>query len=716
MRNVVNLGGGSEKIRQVSELVEGLRINGENAYKRLYAVPKNEILNYLLSRLGDEQLLDVSEQVRGEPITLDELRRSSHTDLIQIAASAERFTEDDALYLHEEFRYRGTKTFYLYSYPVADRESIDRILQADDLGALNEAVLATHAELEEERPNFKYDNLELRESDRFNVEDENLWELVYSYVATVRTTDPETEESQFNPDLRFGFIWVNRTTPWLMISAKDEAIAVVFAQALARFFDTNIARLPIPKSVEVAVESYESVRRASHVDGRGVRTRIAHQQLHIFPDEVEELQQRDQSEVRTSSGYNVESGGIRFALGYSREKGAISFSKLLRTTLLRQFGVQKLTEIYLSIQEVREHSPDELIPFVVNRVLAGSWTTTKASIEEVIVKLATARQSHLDEIDLGVDPFELARLGKYFTLTAAIQCADCDDLQNIQCSHCEAERFLPEAGRLICARCDTSVEAGEVRCVLGHEGYIVSPHEAVTLYPTRSLLTVVEQTLDQASQTKFNRHEENFLVRGTTLHVFGVHGEKTILMMEDIPEFQDAAALSLSPAQESDLVALLRDYREKCGEMSYEACGQCVQNRVAPHCLMRLYGLYDHRYTPRPHHGREFGDVSLNVTIDGHPDQTLVILLKKGNPNGHPITIRHGIGKDLFTQLESFWTNPNVSMIGIAVPQRIDDGFIARLQRKARGHNKKLGFFGVEELAKIVQFVLNRDGLGPEEL
>lgn len=687
--------------------------NQETVYRRLYAVPKNEILTLLRSRLGEEQLLDAFQHVRGHPVTRDELRRATHTDLIQVAESSEHFTEDDVFHLHEEFRYWGTKTLYLHSYPATERETIDQTLQSDDLDGLNEAVRTVH---EEGLTGPKYTDLKLRESDRFNVDDENFWELVYSYVAMVRTTDPETEEAQFNPDLRFGFIWVNRTTPWIVISAKDEAIAVMLSRALERFFDIHITRLPIPKAAEIAVERYENVRRATHMDERGVRMRVSHQQLYAFLDEVEELQRRDQSQARTSSGYNAEIEGIRFAIGYSREKGAISLSKLLRTSQLRQFGVQKISIIYHTVQELRSQSPEDLVPLVVGDVLAGSRKTTKASIQEVITKLATARQSHLDEIQLDADPLELARLNKYFVLTAAVQCADCDDLQNIQCSDCGAERFLPEAEQLICAQCDTPVEPGEVKCVLGHEGYVASAREVVTLYPTHSLLEVAEQTLARASQARFNRHEEGFFVRGTTLNVFGACGEKTVFMIEEIPEFQAPASLTLSPTQESHLAGLLRTYNEKCSEMAHVTCARCVQHRVAPHCLMRLYGLYDRRYTPRPHHGGEFGDVSLGVTIDGRPDQTLVILLKSGNPNGKPITMRHRIGRDLYTQLVPFWTDPRVAMIGIAVPQRIEDGFVSRLQRLARQHDKKLTFFGVKELASIVQFLLDRDGLDLKDL
>lgn len=687
-----------------------------NAYRHLLAVPKSEILATLQGMLDNEQLLDLFQNVRAHPVSADDLRRATHEELIRIAEAVDNFTEEDALHLNEEFRYRGTKTLYIFSYSIESQDSIDQMLQSDDWLRLNEAVGRAYDEFDQRLVTLKYSDLSLKETDRFSVGNESVWEIVYSYIAQVRATDPETEEVAFYPDLRYGFIWVSRTTPWIAISAKDEGIADMFAEALAQFLGAAIARLPVPKEAEIAIESYDNVRRVTHVDGRGVRKRIIHQNLHTFPEEVSEVQLRDREQMRTSSGYNAEVDGIHFVISYSREKGAISFSKLLPTSLLRQFGVEKIVSVYNAVQDLVSQSPEEFVPLVVNRVLIGSREKTKGSIQEILSKLATARKAHLDEVQIDVSPYELARLGKYFTLKTEVQCIDCGDLQYIQCIHCGAEDFHSEKDQLVCTQCNASVEPSGVRCASGHEINLTSAHEVITLYPTQSLLSVTERTLAQASEIKFNRHEEGFFVRGTTLHTFGTHGEKTIYLLGDILEFREPASLSLSEQQRRILSVVLRQYREKCRRMALGSCAACVQSRVDQYCFLRLFGLYDRRYTPRPHHGGEFGDVSLDVTIDGRQDQTLVILLKRGNPNGRPITMRHSIGRDLYTQMDAFWTDPRTAVIGVAVPQRLEDGFAARIHRQAYKHGKRLVIFGVEELSKIVQFVADRDGLSSDDL
>jgi hypothetical protein len=190
-----------------------------------------------------------------------------------------------------------------------------------------------------------------------------------------------------------------------------------------------------------------------------------------------------------------------------------------------------------------------------------------------------------------------------------------------------------------------------------------------------------------------------------TLHVFGSPGEKTVYLMSDIPEFEDVASVRLSKTERDDLFSLLKDYKEKCKQMSDENCARCVDEQVATHCFMRLFGLFDKGYIPRPHHGHEFGDVSLSVTIEGRPDRTMVILLKKGNPRGRYITRGHNLGREIFAQADQFIHDPDLHVLGIGVPQRIDDRFEARLKREAQQADKKLVFFGSDDFAQLIKYV-----------
>jgi hypothetical protein len=681
-------------------------------WRRLYTVPKNEIIKSLRLHIGDEVLLQLFQELDADLSTLEQIAKASHRQLIHVAKRADNFTEENALHLHEEFRYRGAKTLYLGCYPFM---SIQQLIENIDLEEFGRIVQNTFAELEGNKTARKYDQLLVREQDSFEIDDNRLYELTYSYIAIVRTTDPETEETKFHPDLRYSFVWINCTHPWIAVSAKDEVITTILISSLGKHFGINISRLPIPKDVELAIEHYDRVRRATHIDERGIRTRISHENLYDFPDEVEDLQRRDRQSERMSSGYTVTIEDAEFVFNYSRDKGAISFSKLLSTTTLREFGVGKINQIFAAIKQFKIDSPHVLIPEITHRVLLGSRGNTKELVTKIISALVAARQVNQSEVDIDAMPSDFGSLRKFFSLSVQADCEYCDDLQNIQCV-CGNKNFILEDGHTVCTRCKQNVVAGDSRCILNHDIHISHPTDLLTWYPTSSFLEILESVTTQASQAKFNRYEEGFFIRGRTLHLFGVAGEKTIYLSSDIPEFAQLASVNLSEEQAAVIEDTLNKYKEKCRSMSHSSCSACTANRVGPHCLMRLYGLLVPSYTPRPHHNGEFGDVSFNVTLDGWQDQTMVILLKSGSTQGHPITLRQNIGQDIYTQLVEFWTDSRVDIIGISVSQKIDDGFAAQLQKIAKQHRKKLVFLGPSELSYIIQHVSEKHNLQLDEL
>ena len=687
------------------------------SYRYLNAVPKNELLRRLKTTNSAEELLTQLQAIRGDTVQADDLRSASHDELIDIAKTVTGFTEEDAHELHEQYRYRGTKTLYIHTYPEKDKDKIDQILQTVEMDDLNVMVQRISNERSATTARIKkFSDITMRGIDQFDVEENSLWELVYSYVVQIKTTNPATEEVTFYPDLRYGFIWVNRTSPWIVIATKDGLMSNLLVQAMVRLFNSEIVRLLTPEDAEVAVEGYENVRKATHVDSNGIKRKLLHRRLSDFEEEVETLQQRDANQLRASSGYNATMDQVEFVLNYIRERGAISLSKLLSTTQLREFGTEKVSRIYQAVLELQDDSPGTLVELVVDRELAGARRATKEGIQHVLEKLVSARQDDQNESTLEIGPFELSKLHKYFTVSTEVYCDGCGEPQYIRCSECENDSFRVQNGDLVCKKCGSLVTPSSVQCFEGHDLQIMSLEEVMFLSPTKTLLNITERVIAQASSIKCNKFEEGYVIRGRTLHIFGNRGTKTMFLMGDTPEYQEANNMHLSEQDRGVLKQLLGEYREKCTRMSTENCSRCTDERQDDkHCLMRLFGLYHPEYTPRPHGNGEFGDVALNVTINGR-QQTMLVLLKKGNPNGWCITKRRSIGQDIFSQIDDFWTDERASIIGIGVAQRFDDGFVAKLRGEAQKRGKKLVFFGVEELSKIVQTVVNKHNINLDDL
>lgn len=672
-------------------------------YDLLSAVPKAEIIRRFLEIVNESRLLDVAEGIDKEISSINELRKAPHSTVVQVAKALSEFTEQDVRDLYEEYRYRGTKTLYICLYPPHHQEDLPNLLRenAEDISRR----LMDNVNIE------GVSSLQIRDVTRFNVEQDFIWEVVYSYVAYLQAIDPDTERNVHCPDMRYGFLWLNLTTPWIVISAPDEKVVRTFEQALMKTLGIIINRMPIPEEAERVVESYENIRRATHIDGRGIKRRVYHQSLYEFDDVLQEVQSLDHAQSRWNSGYNATIGDIRFVINYSREKGAFSFSKLLPTSLLREFVVHKVNDLYEAVQNIISSTPNQIISLNVDHHLRGYRSQTRQNIRTVLEALATARMQSQSEAPIP-NTVDLAKMKKFFRLSVESECSVCGEISHLHCEQCGSERIALEEQGLRCERCGA---INALACEHGHIVNVLNPHEAVFLYPTHLLLDVAERIFAALGNIPtFNRYEEGFFIHNDTLRVFGAHGEKVVYLADEIPEFRDLPSLSSDEAE--NLYQILREYKEKCKEANDQNCQICVSQRIGEKCFLRLFGLYTDRYTPRPHGGSEFGDVSFDVTINGHLNQRLVILLKKGNPKGRPITLRHSIGRDIYTQIESLWNRPEIAILGIGVPQRFSEDFISRIQMRARESGKKVLFLDQETLAKIVKYVMDTRHLDPEDL
>lgn len=686
-------------------------------FRKLRGISRTNLLNHLRKTLGDENLIEQVGSILAEEVTITDLKsgRFSREDLVYLASRLDGFTAADAAELNEEYRYTGMKTVYIY------RHNIDltqfQAIELDDLGAY--LVELQYREEGRLPLPIKYRDLQVREDEYFTVGPEEIRELVYSYVASVEVTEPQIEELIPHDDLRLGFIWLNAATPWVAISAKDEDIANSLVEMLRSIFNAYIVRVHIPKDVIVDVESYDRMRRTGHQDQHGFSRRTTGP-FQLFPDEIAQAQQRDRTQQRTSSSYYVAlPDGTEFVLGYNGDKGIIYFQKHLKTSQLRSFCVEKISELFEKVEELRSDSPESLVKLVVDDVLSGTQPNTRELIYVLGEKLAEGRPSNQADIPLDEDlVLKLARSHRHFNLVPQVDCVECGDREDVQCSSCGHLRFIATEDGLHCSKpsCDALIEQ-QVLCLQGHQNPVNSTSELITLFPTQNLLLQIEEVISQVSNLPFNRFEEGFFIRGTSLHIVGRPGEKVVYLLSDIPEFADVVTFVPTDVERVEITGLLgENYREKCSGASVENCARCVDERIGSHCLMRLFGLFDENYTPRPHSGHEFGDVSLRVTVDGRPRRIMLILLKSGNPNGRPITRSSSIGREVFEQFDQFLNNPSVEIITIGVPQRIDDGFQARLQYLAQREGKKILFLQADEFTKLVGFVAYQHDLLLDEL
>jgi len=184
----------------------------------LFGVPKSAIVDTLLEA-SPESRNNAFQLVTG---TTDEATNSSlialtHSDLIRVFQAA-GITADEIRRLHDEFRYRGMKSLYLYA---CDYSTSGISI---DITAINNILFNLQSDYQKRSADYSFSRLQFSDDDDSDHSAQPPIEVRYSYVAAVQIVDPQKEYPSLVDDLRRGFIWLQPDEAWMTICARDEAI------------------------------------------------------------------------------------------------------------------------------------------------------------------------------------------------------------------------------------------------------------------------------------------------------------------------------------------------------------------------------------------------------------------------------------------------------------------------------------------------------------
>lgn len=325
----------------------------------LFRVPKGTLAEEAIST---EERRDRLAVVVGGETTQTSLSQLTHSDLIRAIRDGQVLAGDEIHRLHDEFRYRGMKSLYLFE-------------RLEALADISPTPASLNSHLERNDLNTRHSTggfHTFRVTDVEVVQDvEGLVEYSYTYVAPVGIIDPQTEYPKVVDDLRRAFAWLHTTEAWLAVCARDQIAAATITSALCHIGTFQVRTLPIPKSALQDLEPIEHIRRLSLTDPQtGTRRRWTNQDMARDAEAMDEIRHRDTYNERTTSGYNEElPGGVRFAIGYSNTQGRIFFSRDLTVTQMRGWGPRKLSRLVDVVRALRRTSPTDLLSRAAENVL-----------------------------------------------------------------------------------------------------------------------------------------------------------------------------------------------------------------------------------------------------------------------------------------------------------------------------------------------------------
>lgn len=222
---------------------------------------------------------------------------------------------------------------------------------------------------------------------------------------------------------------------------------------------------------------------------------------------------------------------------------------------------------------------------------------------------------------------------------------------------------------------------------------------------------MIAKILKEATDFNFIISQESFSIKGNRLF-YRQDASKTVYRLSEIQQFTQA--LNTVPEEEFPAIRkAINSFKEKCDKIGTENCAKCIQENIGKTCYLRLFGLFDPNYQPRPHHGHEFADYSTLVNIENQ-QKTMVIAMKsnsrrKGN-RSKKVSLRDEMGSDLYSQIGSYLHDGRIDVIGICLPKKLEEGFAAMLKKDAQDKNKKLVVINDDDLVQIAYSVMqNKD-------
>lgn len=126
-------------------------------------------------------------------------------------------------------------------------------------------------------------------------------------------------------------------------------------------------------------------------------------------------------------------------------------------------------------------------------------------------------------------------------------------------------------------------------------------------------------------------------------------------------------------------------------------------------CILKLFEDFE-GYTPQPHQGHEFGDVSMLVTYNGN-NLTFLGAAKSVNLRTPKTTKASALGREIIQQVIDAFNDNRAEIVGVIYPDMIDDQLKYLLFHEAKVHNKKLVILDKEFMLRLLDKYLTDKNL-----
>ena len=673
------------KIKLESMQVKGIRcLLREN-------VDKESLELRLLQVTGQSSIRDVGK-------LLDALSRNV---LIRAVEQSPEITDLMVDSAYERYRYGLKPGFTLFW----AKRHINTTLTKEDL----EAKIKDYIERIHYRDDDKYKSLEFVSIVSFD----NVYEVTFSYLQRFNYVNPEGEFTYVYM-LKEGFVWLGMDKHFIAINNMPEVLVTSLKRLFSRIYSADITNIKVTKSLLKKVFSEEKAKRVTRHSSNPPANQLA-KISYADPDlsaKQDFIPAGYENYDITNTQYAEDIDGDTVGtLGVNCNKGKFYLSKSLSSSQFRNWSVRRITDIIHYFQDVNEISLEAISGY--NMFSSSAWEGTKqASVDllnQIVYGLINCKKNHLEAVPFPLDIYKVFQeLNQYFHCRIAYVCEECNDKAIACCDSCGSSHFVVTkkgTAKIICADCGYSQEDPFLfTCESGHTSSFTNINEVIELIATDEFVEKLGATI-RFYYPDFEVTTKEYIVLNNTGLEIHSSPDYEKLKPSDISEFTDIANRQIVMS-EDDLAKILVAIKEKCGHATNEQCAMCHSAKSTSAskigCILRLFEIFE-GYTPQPHQGHEFGDVSMLVNLRGK-NMTLCAAAKSvpSVKKNRKITKSSQLGREIIQQVLDAFTDQRAEIIGVIYPYLLDDQLKHFLYYHAKVNNKRIVILDYEFMCKLL--------------
>ena len=629
----------------------------EDLYSKMNTLPWQALFEYSLKKGLKE----------------DELKNKDKSQLIKELDNRNLIIESEIDSLIEEYIYGNRVTFSLWRF--------DEKISAKDIEIIK---TLEGKDIKQDNAAFKKITIQKVTQHADRIEIIYIYHKRYHFINEYGKSDAVWEQHQ-------GCSWIGIEKGYLAYIVKHEKMTKVFSDYLTAALKNDITLIK-PTYGALSRMFDNGVMSKIVLQGTdGEKTAISRTQG--LTDEQEEERDRIKKDRFNMSGSYITpiDDNTSATVRYNIKKGNISILKHLSSRELFSWTNEAINIIFEEIDRLKGEEAEKIFDELGYKIKWSLLSKVEEKQMNWILTQIISTMGSEQTIEVPEENKNIFNNDRLFKKILRPYCDTCESYEVPLCKECGTVVYTD----ISTCKCGAPIHAV---CQEGHTLRM----DNFWYIPTASCIKMINMNLLKV----FPNIEDNYLfcIMDNTLFI-STHKENSggELLFDDVDEFKLDNYI-----ESDDLISYATNLKEKCGIVcSYNNIEKCLKDKLQV-CLPKLfYGIIP-GFTPQPHKGSEYGDVSGQIHVHKKEYEMKGIIKanssKAKEKKNKCLLSTSKEGEEIIRQfVEQGINDRRCDVVMIVVPQYIDNSFKGSLRLLARLSNKKIIFVELKQVCKLIK-------------